>query len=126
MARLSLSDKVHKKLQKWVGIIGAITTIVGVLTGMFTWVSTQFANAVASQISDFREEVKESNMRQDQAITRLELLNLMENDPTNIVGIEKLARYYFQELNGNQYMTGVFSRWCQEYGGDPSIAIGGR
>lgn len=126
MARMSLSEKAHKKLQKWAGIVGAAITLLGAITGTCSWVSNQFANAVSAQISDFREEVKESNNRQDQQITRLELMSLIQNDPTNIAGIEKLARYYFQELNGNQYMTGVYSRWCQEYGGDPSVVVGGR
>lgn len=126
VGKTSLSDKANKKLQKWAGIIGAIITILGALTGVCSWVSNQFANAVSSQISDFRDEVKASNTKQDQQITRLELMSLIKNDPTNIAGIEKLARYYFQELNGNQYMTGVYSRWCQEYGGDPSVIIGGK
>lgn len=125
MGKTSLSEKANKKLQKWSGIIGAMITIIGAITGACSWVSNQFANAVSSQISDFRDEVKASNTKQDQQITRLELMNLIQNDPTNIVGIEKLARYYFQELNGNQYMTGVYSRWCQQYGGDPSVVLTG-
>lgn len=126
MARQSLVDKVGKKIQKWAGIIGAVITILGAITATCSWVSNKFASAVSDQISDFRNEVKESNNKQDQQITRLELMNLIQNDPTNVVGIEKLARYYFQELNGNQYMTGVYSRWCQEYGGDPSVVVGGK
>lgn len=126
VGRTSSFDKTSKKLQKWAGVVGAILTILGAITGACSWVSNQFANAVSSQISDFRNEVKESNTKQDQQITRLELMNLIQNDPTNIAGIEKLARYYFQELNGNQYMTGIYSKWCQEYGGDPSIAVGGK
>ena len=82
MSKASLSDKANKKLQKWAGIIGAIITIVGALTGLCSWVSNQFANAVSSQISDFRDEVKASNTRQDQQITRLELMSLIKNDPT--------------------------------------------
>lgn len=126
VGKASSFDKTSKKLQKWAGAVGAVLTILGAITGACSWVSNQFANAVSSQISDFRNEVKESNTRQDQQITRLELMNLIQNDPTNVAGIEKLARYYFQDLNGNQYMTGVYSRWCQEYGGDPSIAVGGK
>ena len=102
-----------------------IVAIIGAVTGVCSWVSNQFTQAISAQISDFRSEVKSSNEKQDQQITRLELMNLIQNDPTNITGIEKLAKYYFQDLNGNQYMTGVYSRWCQEYGGDPSVVIGG-
>lgn len=126
MAKSSWYDKTDKKLQRIAGTIGALLVIGGAITGATGWITSQVTNAMSSQIGDFRQEVKESDRRQDQAITRLELMNLIQNDPTNIAGVEKLAKYYFQELNGNQYMTGVYSRWCAQYGGDPSIAVGGK
>ena len=119
-------DNVSKRLRKISEVIGALIVIGGAITGACSWVSNQFANAVSNQISDFRNEMKASNEKQDQQITWLELMNLIQSDPTNVTGIEKLAKYYFQELNGNQYMTGVYSRWCQQYGGDPSIVVGGK
>lgn len=122
----SLYDKADKKIQRVSGTISAAIVIIGALTAVFGWISNQFTNAISSQISEFRQEVKDANEKQDQQITRLELMNLIQNDPTNIAGIEKLARYYFSDLQGNQYMTGVYSRWCQEYGGNPSIVIGGK
>lgn len=125
MGKKSLYDRTDKKLQRIASTVGAIVAIIGAVTGVCSWVSNQFTQAISAQISDFRSEVKSSNEKQDQQITRLELMNLIQNDPTNITGIEKLAKYYFQDLNGNQYMTGVYSRWCQEYGGDPSVVIGG-
>ena len=126
MAKLSWYDKTDKKLQRIAGTIGALLVIGGAITGATGWITSQVTNAMSSQIGDFRQEVKESDRRQDQAITRLELMNLIQNDPTNVAGVEKLAKYYFQELNGNQYMTGIYSRWCAQYGGDPSIAVGGK
>lgn len=126
MGKKSLYDRTDKKLQRIASTIGAIVAIIGAVTGVCSWVSNQFTQAISAQISDFRSEMKSSNEKQDQQITRLELMNLIQNDPTNVTGIEKLAKYYFQDLNGNQYMTGVYSRWCQEYGGDPSVVIGGK
>ena len=125
MAEKSLYDKADKKLQRISATIGAIIAITGALTGVATWISNHFTSAISAQIDDFRQEVKASDTTQNQAITRLELMNLIQNDPTNIVGIEKLARHYFIDLQGNQYMTGVYSRWCQQYGGDPSIIVVG-
>lgn len=126
MAKSSWYDKTDKKLQRIAGTIGALLVIGGAIAGATGWVTAQVTNAVSSQIVDFRQEVKDSDHRQDQAITRLELMNLIQNDPTNVAGVEKLAKYYFQELNGNQYMTGIYSRWCAQYGSDPSIAVGGK
>lgn len=122
--RKLLSDKMSKRLQKVAATVSAITVLVGAASGMTSWVSQHFTDAVSEQISEFREEVKESNVKRDQAITRLELMNLMQNDPTNVAAIEKMARYYFHTLGGDLYATQKYSDWCKEYGGDPSIIIG--
>ena len=126
MARTSAYDKFDKKVRKWSGTIGAIIAILGALSGIFGWINAQFTNAVTTQIEAFREEVKASDKAQNQAITRLELMSLIQNDPENIVAIEKMAKYYFGELDGDQYMTKTFSDWAREYGGDASIVIGGK
>lgn len=126
MAKKSLYDKTDKKLQRISGTIGAIVAIIGAASGLFGWIQSQFTAAISSQIDDFRQEVKTSDATQNQAITRLELTNLIKNDPTNVVAIEKMGRYYFGELNGDQYMTAMFSDWCNEYGADCSIVIGGK
>ena len=118
-------DKTDKKLQRVSGTIGAIVAIIGAASGMFGWIQSQFTAAISSQIDDFRQEVKASDAAQNQAITRLELTNLIKNDPTNVVAIEKMGKYYFGELDGDQYMTAMFSNWAKEYGGDASIVIAG-
>jgi len=124
VARTSAYDKFDKKIHKWSSTIGAIIAILGALSGIYGWISSQFTNAVTAQIEDFREEVKVSDRAQNQAITRLELMSLIQNDPTNVVAIEKMAKYYFEKLDGDQYMTKMFSDWAREYGGDASIVIG--
>lgn len=126
MPKKSFYDMFDKKAQRIAGTISAMLVIGGALFGVGNWINNQVTSAISSQIQDFRQEVKASDNRQDQAITRLELMNLIQNDPTNVAGIEKLARYYFGDLQGNQYMTGMYSNWCREYGGDPSIAVGGK
>lgn len=126
MAKKSLYDKTDHKIQRIASTIGAIVAIIGAASGLFGWIQSQFAAAISSQIDDFRQEVKSSDAAQNQAITRLELTNLIKNDPTNVVAIEKMGRYYFGELDGDQYMTAMFSNWAKEYGGDASIVIGGK
>lgn len=119
-------DKADKKIKKISGTLSAIAAIIGIAMGACSWVSSQFQNVVSAQISDFRKEVKTSDESQNQAITRLELVNLINNDPTNVVAIEKMGRYYFNELDGDQYMTAMFSNWAKAYGGDASIVVGGK
>lgn len=126
VTKKSFYDLFDKRAQRIAGTISAILVIGGALFGVGNWINNQVTSAISNQIQEFRQEVKVSDNRQDQAITRLELMNLIQNDPTNVAGIEKLARYYFGDLQGNQYMTGMYSNWCREYGGDPSIAVGGK
>lgn len=122
----SLYDKADKKIQRVAGTIGAVVVIIGAITGALGWINGQLQNVIASQISDLKGTIQESDKQQNQQITRLELMELMNNQPTNVAEIEKVAKHYFQDLGGNWYMTGLYSKWCEEYGGDPSIAVGGR
>ena len=127
MAKASLGkkyDKADKKLQRIAGTIGAIVAIAGAFTGLCSWVNTQFTNAISSQISGFQEEVRASDKADKQAATRIELMVLMNHDPDNVVAIERMAKYYFQELDGDLYMTQQVSDWCNAHGRDCSSLIG--
>lgn len=126
MAKKSLYERTGKTIKQLAEMIGAIVAIIGAITGVCSWVSSQFQNAVSSQISGFQQEMKDANQRQEQSLTRVELMVLMEHDPDNIVAIEKMARYYFQELNGDLYMTQRYSDWAKAHGGDTSIVIGSK
>lgn len=125
MAKKTASEKADKKLQKWASIIGSIVAILGALTGAFSWINSQFTNAVSEQISGFQQEVRASDQANRQATTRLELMILMEHDSDNTVAIERMAKYYFQELDGDLYMTQKVSDWCNAHGRDCSSIIGG-
>lgn len=120
--RGSLYDKADRRLQRVAGTIGAVAAIVGALTGAFGWVQSQFTNAISAQIEDFRSEVKASNDSQDLAIMRLELMNLIQNNPDNVVEIELLGKKYFNPpYNGDSYMSTVYSAWANARGLDTSF-----
>lgn len=125
MVKKTASEKADKKLQKWASIVGSIVAILGALTGAFSWINSQFTNAVSNQISGFQQEVRASDQANRQATTRLELMILMEHDTENTVAIERMAKYYFQELDGDLYMTQKVSDWCNAHGRDCSSIIGG-
>ena len=124
MAKKGLYDKADRKLQKVSGTIGAIIVILGALTGLCAWVSSQFQNAVSAQISGFQQEVRDNDKVNKQAATRTELMVLMAHDSDNVVAIERMAKYYFQELDGDLYMTQKVSDWCNAHGRDCSSLIG--
>lgn len=119
-----LYDEADSKVQKWAKTISAIIVIVGALTGVCSWVSHQFATAVSSQISDFQQEMELANKKHEQTITRVELIALIEHDPSNVAAIEKTAKYYFNKLDGDSYMLHKYSSWAKQYNGDISIIVG--
>lgn len=120
----SLYDKTDKKIQKWSKTVGALVVLIGAVASVSTWVSNQFQNVVAAQIAGLRAEVQALDKRTDQQITRLELANLIHNQPHNKAEIEKVAKYYFVKLDGDWYMTGLYSTWAKDYDGDVSFIIG--
>lgn len=120
----TLYSKADKKIRRWATTIGATMAIIGAATGICSWVSDQFADVVSAQISEFRAETREADRKHEETITRVELIALIEHDPTNIAAIEKVAKYYFRDLGGDSYMLQKYSGWAKEYGGDISIIIG--
>lgn len=124
-AKKKIFDKLSDRAGKIAGLVSSALIIIGAITGAVSWAQSQFTSAISSQIEDFRQEVKSSNESQDLAIMRLELMQLMETDPDNIVEIEMLGKKYFQ-AGGNSYMSRMFSAWAKEHGGDPSIVVGGK
>lgn len=122
MAKKSLYDKADKKLQRISGTVGAIVAIIGAASGLSGWMQSQFTNAISAQINEFRQEVKASNDSQDLAIMRLELMNLIQNNPDNTVEIEMLGKKYFNPpYNGDSYMSVVYSQWANARGLDTSF-----
>ena len=127
-------DNLDKGVQKWATRLGAIATIVGVLVAGGGWLIHQVDNAVAMRIETQTESIQQEVQKlsdkvenQDREtelqLTRLELMMLIETDPENIVGIERLARHYFSPpLDGNSYMTSYYTKWAKLYGGDLSLA----
>ena len=126
MAKKSLYDKADGKIQKWAKTASAVAIIIGAITGVCSWVSHQFANAVSSQIDSFQQEVREADEELQQSVTRVELLELMEHDPDNTVAIEKLARYYFVELKGDKWMSERYSSYAKEHGLNETFVVGGK
>ena len=123
----SLIDKYNQadsKIQRISRTIGALIVVIGAVASVATWISNQFQNVVSAQIAELRAEVQALDKRTEQQITRLELANLIHNQPHNKAEIEKVARYYFVKLDGDWYMTGLYSTWAKEYDGDVSFIIG--
>lgn len=124
-------DKLDDNAKKWASRLTAVATIIGVLTAGGGWIINQLDNAVASrleaQTASLQKEVEVLSKDREEAdkqtslqLMRLELMTLMEVDPSNVVEIEKVARQYFQS-GGNSYMTSMYTKYCKNYGADCEV-----
>ena len=82
-------------------------------------------NYIHEKIQSFQmdEKVEDVLVALNNEGTRNELLVMMKVDPNNVIGIERLAKYYFIDLKGDMYMTGMYSNWAKKYGGDTSFVV---
>lgn len=77
---------------------------------------------IKDKIDENEVAAQERSRIHDLSLCRLELSDLMNNDPDNTVAIRKKARHYFCDLKGNDWMGDRYSHWANEYdNGDLSI-----
>ena len=110
--------KQKKKLFQRIGDIADIITAVGVIgaaaVGIGTWCVHQIMSETNGKIDSLADQVKSIELNS----TRNQLLTLISNYPNNEEEILKVGRYYFKELNGDWYMTSLFSKWATQHGID--------
>lgn len=123
-------DNADKWVKRIIGGVTTLATIAGMFIGLFNWGIGQLDNYVDDRISQVTAQVEELQTTLDTTSaesrlsrTRLELSNLIAHNPTNVAQIEMIARYYFVDLGGDWYMSGIYSNWAKEYGGDISFVI---
>lgn len=116
-----------ERLRKHLDAIATVTVAVGTLGGALVaagnWIIAEVSAQSNQRIDQLQDEINDHQKAQQLATTRVELMLLMEHDPTNKVEIERLARHYFLDLGGNAWMSSRYSRWCAEHGGDASVVV---
>ncbi len=112
-------DALNASSQKLASLITALCVIGGAFFGTTNYIVSQFDLRIQSQMSDVRKDVAEIKL----SSTRNELLLMMKNNPENVTEIEKIARKYFKDMDGDWYMSGLYSKWCKAHGGDASFVI---
>lgn len=123
-------DNLDKWVKRVLSLISAIGVIAGLFMGMFSWAVGQLdgyldnkLSTVTSQIEALQEESRAADKESELSRTRLELQLLISHNPDNTLEIEKVARYYFIDLGGDWYMSGIYSEWARNYGGDTSFVL---
>ncbi len=119
-----MSEKIVKKTKSLADIITAVGIIGAAILGIGSWLTSQ-ANAGMNNKLD--TIIKKVDTAEENA-TRSQLLTLMSDYPNNESEILKVAQYYFQDLKGDWYMTGLFTKWAESRGLDVSdiVSINGK
>lgn len=105
-------------------IVAIVTAILG-SAGVFSLVQFLISrhDKKYNDLGDIKKELHSIKSGQDginMRVTRMELMNLMRDDPDNIDSVLQVAEYYFIELDGNAYAHAMFEKWAKEHG----VAIG--
>lgn len=122
-----VQDKMKKKMKNKIknlpenvkkisAFISAIIVIFTACGSLLSWFETKMTEHLDSRISSI--ELAVNNIRQD--TVRLQLDNLINNDPSNIESILTVAKVYFIDMKGDWYMTEKFKRWGKEHDVDLS------
>lgn len=109
-----MSEKIIKKTKSLADIITAVGIIGAAAVGIGTWFITQMNAGTNQKLDTIIEKVDKAELD----ATRSQLLALMSDYPDNESEILKVADYYFNGLDGDWYMTDLFTRWADSRGID--------
>ena len=118
-----MAKKEKKKLVTRIKDVADVITATGVIgattIGCATWVFSQASAGTNEKLDEIIEKV---NVAELDAI-RSQLLLLISNYPDNESEILKVAEYYFQDLDGDWYVTNIFTKWAEDRGINPDSII---
>lgn len=117
--RKKLSEIIPKWAQNFVTIVAAITAALGVVTGMVSAIQEKVTADLKGDLEQLSQDV--ASIKLD--TTRMQLLTLMNEDPDNVTDILKVAKYYFKDLNGDWYMSRLFTEWANSHNIDVSDMV---
>lgn len=99
--------------------ITALTIIGAAVIAGCSWISSKITASTNEKLDNISSQVKSVEL----GATRTQLLTLISNYPDNESEILKVAEYYFRDLDGDWYMTDIFSKWATDRGIDPNTII---
>lgn len=105
---------IAQRIKDSASLISAVLVVGGALVGAGNWIIKEVSATTNERIDALEAKIDTNQSKNELATTRVELIMLIEHDPTNTVEIEKLAKHYFIDLNGDTWATSVVSQWCKE------------
>jgi len=106
--------KIPESVKSVAELVSAVIVIGGALIGAGQWIVHEINLSTNARMDKIEDKIDDNQNENKLAIMRLELMNLIQNTPDNVIEIEKYAKEYFR-LGGNRYMTGMVSKWCEEH-----------
>lgn len=119
MANKQPRKKLIERLKETSEVIAAVSVIGAAAVGVGAWCTAQINASTNEKLDSISSKIDSVELNS----TRTQLLALMSDYPDNESEILKVADYYFNTLNGDWYMTELFTRWGTSRGVDISNII---
>lgn len=119
MATKAPKKKLISRIKETSDVITAVGVIGAALVAVGTWCTTQINASTNAKLDTISAQMTELKL----STTRSQLLTLMKNYPDNEEEIMKVAKYYFNDLDGDWYMTSLFIEWGEKEGIDISEVV---
>lgn len=112
-----------KKVAEWIQTTAGVVTAIGVIftavVGVGTWAIGQILSDTNSRLDSMGGQLDQLQVE----ATRTQLITLMSNYPDNKSEILKVADKYFNEYNGDWYVTELFEQWADQHGVDAKTLL---
>lgn len=112
-----------KKIAEWVQTTAGVITAVGVIftavVGVGTWCISQVLKGTNERLDSMGGQLDQLQVES----TRTQLITLMSNYPDNKSEILKVADKYFNEYNGDWYVTELFEQWAAKHDVDAKTLL---
>ena len=112
-----------KKVVEWIQTTAGVVTSVGVIftavVGVGTWCIGEILKDTNSRLDSMGGQLDQLQVE----ATRTQLITLMSNYPDNKSEILKVADKYFNEYNGDWYVTELFEQWADDHGVDAKTLL---
>lgn len=112
-----------KKVIEWIQTTAGVITSVGVIIALVVAAGSWVVSSVLKSTNDKLDSMTSQLDQLQVDATRTQLITLMSNYPDNKSEILKVADKYFNEYNGDWYVTGLFEQWAEDHGLDAKTLL---
>lgn len=112
-----------KKIAEWIQTTAGVVTSIGVIftavVGVGSWCISQVLKDTNGRLDGMSGQLDQLQVES----TRTQLITLMSSYPDNKSEILKVANKYFNEYNGDWYVTELFEQWAEEHDVDAKTLL---